>query len=97
MKFVEEQKGKQRTPRKNAVEFLLSLPQVNALSFWKPSRAGIGKTMTVLVTDDYLQIDKKGMIDIQKTIELLKELSVCCFFIEKGDVLSVYRDTSFLF
>ncbi|WP_018391989.1 hypothetical protein [Bacillus sp. 37MA] len=76
IKIVEEQKEKQRKARKNGAAYLLSLPQLQDLSFRKPHKPGMGKTMTVLVKDNYIQTDDNGIVDMSKTIKLLKRLDV---------------------
>ncbi|MGG3449273.1 hypothetical protein [Domibacillus aminovorans] len=76
IKIVEEQKEKQRKARKNGAAYLLSLPQLQDLSFRKPDKPRMGKTMTVLVKDNYIQTDDNGIVDMSKTIKLLKRLDV---------------------
>lgn len=76
IKIVEEQKEKQRTAREKGMASLLHLPLLQELSFRKPHKSGLGKTMTVLVKDDYVQTDDHRIVNMPKTIELLKRLNI---------------------
>ncbi|MCP3761705.1 PD-(D/E)XK nuclease family protein [Domibacillus sp. A3M-37] len=74
IKIVERDKLQQRDSRLKASAHLLKQPSIEALSFQKPARSKNGQTMTVMVKSDYVQLNQDGILDVQATVEMLKEI-----------------------
>lgn len=74
IKIVERDKLQQRDSRLKASAHLLKQPSIEALSFQKPAQSKNGQTMTVMVKSDYMQLNQDGILDVQATVEMLKEI-----------------------
>lgn len=68
-----EEEGRVSLPAaKDALKGILEKSAESSLQLRKPSRLGIGKTVTVAERNDYLYTKSDGTIDLERTIEELK-------------------------
>ncbi|MCI2253392.1 PD-(D/E)XK nuclease family protein [Domibacillus sp. PGB-M46] len=74
IKLAEPDPLRQREARMKTFARLLEQPAVKDLAFEKPGRPQNGKTMTIMVKNDYLQTNEDGTINVEATIHLLKEV-----------------------
>jgi hypothetical protein len=74
IKLAEPDPLRQREARMKTFARLLEQPAVKDLSFEKPGRPQNGKTMTIMVKNDYLQTNEDGTVNVEATIHLLKEV-----------------------